>query len=166
MQPQTIATYNQYMNTVDSAGDGGRHCSSTSLILLLKTGFILFREHQAQHKDVEELQRPADYSLVHFREEIETNLISLSMKILHCTLLPDLLYQESLKQYTSQFSPMNWWETVLCATHGIGVRWRCHPIAVHRSARGALYMSPKSIIASWNSTAGSITILECLYIGL
>ena len=34
-------------------------------------GFMLFREHQANYPDDEALQRPKDYSLPDFRDELD-----------------------------------------------------------------------------------------------
>lgn len=82
-QPQAIATYNQYMNGVDRSdqilayNNVLRKCMrwwKTLFFHLIDiavvNSFILFREHQAQFPDVEELRRTSDYSLAHFREEI------------------------------------------------------------------------------------------------
>lgn len=82
-QPQAIASYNKYMNAVDrsdqilATNNVLRKCMRWWKTLFLHlidiavvNSFILFREHQAQFPDVVELQRTADYSLAHFREEI------------------------------------------------------------------------------------------------
>ena len=82
-QPQAIATYNKYMNAVDrsdqilATNNVLRKCMrwwKTLFFHLIDiavvNSFLLFREHQAQFPDVEELQRASDYSLAHFREEI------------------------------------------------------------------------------------------------
>lgn len=82
-QPQAIASYNKYMNGVDrsdqilATNNVSRKCIKWWKTLFFHlidiavvNSFILFREHQAQFPDVEELQRTADYSLAHFREEI------------------------------------------------------------------------------------------------
>ena len=82
-QPQAIATYNKYMNAVDrsdqklATNNVLRKCIKWWKTLFFHlidiavvNGFILFQEHQAQFPDVEELHRPSEFSLVHFREEI------------------------------------------------------------------------------------------------
>ena len=82
-QPQAIATYNKYMNAVDrsdqilATNNVLRKCRrwwKTLFFHLIDiavvNSYILFREHQVQFPDVVELQRTADYSLAHFREEI------------------------------------------------------------------------------------------------
>lgn len=86
-QPQAIASYNQYMNAVDrsdqilATNNVLRKCMrwwKTLFFHLIDiavvNSFILFREHQTQFPDVVELQRTGDYSLAHFREEIEADL--------------------------------------------------------------------------------------------
>jgi len=82
-QPQAIATYNQYMNAVDrsdqmlATNNVLRKCMQWWKTLFFHlidiavvNSFILFKEHQAQFLDVEELRRTAGYSLSHFREEL------------------------------------------------------------------------------------------------
>lgn len=82
-QPQAISSYNQYMNGVDrsdqilATNNVLRKCVrwwKTLFFHLIDiavvNSFILFKEHQAQFPDVEELQRTSEYSLDHFREEI------------------------------------------------------------------------------------------------
>ena len=82
-QPQAIATYNKYMNGVDrsdqilATNNVLRKCMKWWKTLFFHlidiavvNSFILFREHQVQFPDVEELRRPSEFSLVHFREEI------------------------------------------------------------------------------------------------
>jgi len=82
-QPQAIASYNQYMNAVDrsdqilATNNVLRKCKrwwKTLFFHLIDiavvNSFILFREHQTQFPDVQQLQRTADYSLASFREEL------------------------------------------------------------------------------------------------
>ena len=86
-QPQTINTYNQYMNAVDRSDQ----ILATNNVLrksmkwwktlffhlndiAVVNSFILFREHQANFPDVEELRRAPDYSQADCREEIVRQL--------------------------------------------------------------------------------------------
>lgn len=89
-QPKAIATYNQYMNAVDrsdqilATNNVLRKCMrwwKTLFFHLIDiavvNSFILFREHQDQFPDNEDLHRTADYSLAHFREEIVRGICDL-----------------------------------------------------------------------------------------
>lgn len=82
-QPQAIATYNQYMNAVDrsdqilAVNNVLRKCVRWCKVLFFHlidiavvNSFLLFREHQHQFPDNEDLKRTTDYSLTNFREEI------------------------------------------------------------------------------------------------
>ena len=82
-QPQAIASYNCYMNAVDrsdqilATNNVLRKCMRWWKTLFfhlidiaIVNSFILFREHQVQFPDVKELERPADYSLASYREEL------------------------------------------------------------------------------------------------
>ena len=78
-QPKAINRYNKYLNGVDQligtnkyiiACDGGRlffHLFDIAAV----NGFMLFSEHQANYPDDEALQRPKDYSVTDFRNELE-----------------------------------------------------------------------------------------------
>ena len=82
-QPQAIATYNKYMNGVDRSDqilatyNVLRRCKRWWKVLFFHlidiavvNSYILFREHQAQFPDFEELRRPKEYSLLQYRAEI------------------------------------------------------------------------------------------------
>ena len=83
-QPQVIASDNCYMNGVDhsdqilATNNVLRKCMRwwktwffQLIDIAIVNSFILFREHQVDFPDVpKELERPADYSLASYREEL------------------------------------------------------------------------------------------------
>lgn len=87
-QPEAIRRYNyKYINKVDRS-DEILTCNSISgkchkwwktlffhlIDVAIVNSFILFREHRAKFPDTEALQRPPDYSISDFREEIVRQL--------------------------------------------------------------------------------------------
>ena len=49
--------------------------------------FIIFKQHQVEHPEIEDLQRPRNYALVDYKEElvrhfVRLNVVSLSMMFL------------------------------------------------------------------------------------
>ena len=83
LQPNAVSRYNKYMSGVDysdqllTCNSVGRKCYRWWKTLFFHVidmavvnYFILFREHQRAYPGNEELKRPADYSLAHFREEL------------------------------------------------------------------------------------------------
>ena len=82
-QPKVIANHNKFMNGVDRSDQ----ILTTNGVLRKSmkwwktlfyhltdmaevSGIILFKEHQAQFPDDDALQRPSNYSLADFQEEI------------------------------------------------------------------------------------------------
>ena len=70
--------------------------------------FILFKEHQSKVPDAEELYRTEDFPFAISRRRLYGNFVIFpNMVFPLCTLMSHLLHlQESLTQYTSQFSLM------------------------------------------------------------
>ena len=83
-QPKAIGRYNKYLNGVDHSDQliGTNNIMRKCLrwwktlffhvfdIAVVK-GFLLFWEHQANYPDDKALQRPKDYSMADFRDEME-----------------------------------------------------------------------------------------------
>ena len=82
-QSKVIDLYNKYMNGDDRSDQLiGTNNFMRKCLRWWKTffhlfdiaevnGFMLFREHQANYPDDEALQRPKDYSLPDFRDELD-----------------------------------------------------------------------------------------------
>ena len=86
-QPQAVSNYNKFMNAVDrsdqilASNNVLRKCMrwwKTLFFHLIDiavvNSFLLFKEHQAKNPDDADLQRGADYALLHFREELVRQL--------------------------------------------------------------------------------------------
>ena len=89
-QPKVIQTYNAYMNGVDksdqilSTQNLLRNCVQWWKTLFfhlieIATGnsFIIFQECQKAEPNIKGLQRPANYSLLSFREQLVRNVLEL-----------------------------------------------------------------------------------------
>lgn len=89
-QPSAIKRYNNYMNGVDRSDqilatqNVLRKCMRWwktlffhAIDIAVVNSFILFKEHQKEHPEIEGLRRPNDYALVNFREELVRQLCNL-----------------------------------------------------------------------------------------
>ena len=113
-QPQAIASHNTNINALNhsdqilATSNVLRKCSRWWKVLFFHfidiavvNSFILFREHQVEFPDVEELRRTAEYSLVHFREEIVRQLCGFpEYSDPPLVQFPNLLSNMSLNLYT------------------------------------------------------------------
>lgn len=86
-QPQAVSNYDKFMNAVDrsdqilASNNVLRKCMRSWKTLFFHlidiavvNSFLLFKEHQAKNPDNADLQRGADYALLHFREELVRQL--------------------------------------------------------------------------------------------
>ena len=85
-QPQAVSNYNKFMNAVDrsdqllASNNVLRKCMRwwKTLFYLIDiavvNSFLWFKEHQPKNPDDADLQRGADYALLHFREELVRQL--------------------------------------------------------------------------------------------
>ena len=109
-QPEAINRYNKYRNGVDCSDqvlgtNVMRKCLrwwKTMFFHLIDiavvNGFILFKEHQANHPDDEALRRSQDYSISHFRAEIIRQICNFSEYGLQ-----PVPFAVILRQYICQF---------------------------------------------------------------
>ena len=86
-QPSAIKRYNMFMNAVDRSDqilathNVLRKCMRWwktlffhAIDIAVVNSFILFKEHQAQHPEIQALHRPNRYALVDYREELVRQL--------------------------------------------------------------------------------------------
>ena len=158
-QPKTIDRYNKFMIGVDrsdqllSTNNVMRKCMRWWKALFFHlvdkavvNSFILFRLHAQAHPEIEQVQRPASYTFVEFKEEIVRQIVVL-LTLTYPLYLLESLQQTSMTRITCQhLVRILRGSTVLSATKMRKWRGRCLPIVVP-----SVYQSREPSVSSCNS---------------